>query len=124
MFPAPPPRLQRLHTSTGQDVTISRADLQQIRAIFDLFDVDRSGNITAPELQQVHARLGEPITEEEAREAIVAMIGQSYSPRPDVAGGRSGVTFDEFLVYWNRDSKYVRVRARVRGGQRVRWDCV
>ena len=103
MFPPPPTKLQRLHTSTGEDVTISRQDLQQIRAIFDLFDQDKSGYITATELQKVHARLGEPLTDDEARDAIVAMLGRYTSPY--AGAGRSGITFDEFLVYWNRESK-------------------
>lgn len=104
LFPAPAPlRLQRVPTQHGDEVAIAPNDLKDLRAIFNLFDSDGSGTVTARELRVMHERLGEPISEEEAQEAIVAMLGRSSTP---LAGaGRDSITFDEFLLYWTRDGQ-------------------
>lgn len=60
-----------------------------MRAIFKLFDADQSGAITADELQELHAKLGEPLTDEEA----VAAIEAFSSP------GSTQVSFEEFVKY-------------------------
>jgi Ca2+-binding EF-hand superfamily protein len=68
-------------------------ELADLRRIFDLFDTNRNGNFTALELQALHARLGEPITAEEASVAIECMTWR----------GKVSVTFEEFVKYWDRE---------------------
>jgi hypothetical protein len=43
--------------------------------------------------QALHARLGEPITAEEAVKAVASMTGP----------GKTVVTFDDFAKYWDRE---------------------
>lgn len=93
----------------GRKVAMSRADVQHVRSIFDMFDLDNSGGINHSELKNLHAKLGEPLTDTEVRTAMLTM-----SPH----GGE--IKFDDFLRWWNEmnvngtfgDRKGVRYAAR------------
>ena len=61
-----------------------------MRAIFDLFDEDRDGRISVADLAKLHAKLGEPLTPAEARDAV------------DVVGkGAATISFDDLARYWD-----------------------
>ena len=60
-----------------------------MRAIYCLFDKDNTG-VSAGELRALHEKLGEPITEEEAAEAV-----------RDIGGGRDAIDFESFCLYWD-----------------------
>jgi inorganic pyrophosphatase len=61
-----------------------------MRSLFNVFDKDGDGKIGEGDLRALHARLGEPISEEEARGAV-EMIGQ----------GLGAVTFADFAAFWD-----------------------
>lgn len=61
-----------------------------MRSIFDLFDTEGKGVISAKELKQLHVKLGEPITDEEADDAV-----------RDIGQGLEYITFESFCLYWD-----------------------
>lgn len=61
-----------------------------MRSVFSLFDPDGTGTINASDLRRLHDKLGEPISEEEARDAV-AML----------AHGADRVSFADFLAFWD-----------------------
>ena len=70
--------------------TISNHEMAAMRAIFDLFDEDRDGRISVADLAKLHAKLGEPLTPAEARDAV------------DVVGkGAATISFDDLARYWD-----------------------
>lgn len=77
----------------GTKVNISPDELSEMKRAFELFDHDRSGSFNATELQALHTRLGEPLTDAEAVSAIESMT----SP------GQTSVSFEEFVKYWDRE---------------------
>jgi len=86
--------------SSGLEVRITEAEMHAMRAIFGLFDRDGSGTISAADLRALHQKLGEPITEEEAKDAV-----------RDIGQGRDVITFDDFVMYW--DGTHPSLRATV-----------
>lgn len=78
-----------------------------MRAIFGLFDVDGTGSISAKELRALHQKLGEPITAEEAAEAVT-----------DIGGGRGYIDFESFCLYWDgvHPSQRAATKAAAAGG--------
>jgi hypothetical protein len=75
---------------SGKLVRISTGEMAAMKAIFDLFDCDGTGSINARELQALHVKLGEPITDLEAKEAV-----------EDIAGGNDAIDFEHFCLYWD-----------------------
>ena len=69
------------------------SELDSIRQIFDFFDKDKSGSISLVELKDVHAKLGEPLTDEEAALALKTIATQSDGK----------LSFEEFLSWWRVD---------------------
>ena len=52
-------------------VDIAPSEMRVMRSIFQLFDEAGSGSIQAKDLQRLHIKLGEPITDEEAEAGLV-----------------------------------------------------
>jgi len=74
----------------GRQLLISPDELAGMRSLFNVFDKDGDGKIGEEDLRALHARLGEPISEDEARGAV-EMIGQ----------GLGAVTFADFAAFWD-----------------------
>eukprot|EP00339_Tiarina_fusa_P019765 CAMPEP_0117035168 /NCGR_PEP_ID=MMETSP0472-20121206/24994_1 /TAXON_ID=693140 ORGANISM="Tiarina fusus, Strain LIS" /NCGR_SAMPLE_ID=MMETSP0472 /ASSEMBLY_ACC=CAM_ASM_000603 /LENGTH=178 /DNA_ID=CAMNT_0004744559 /DNA_START=1335 /DNA_END=1871 /DNA_ORIENTATION=- len=64
--------------------------IDAIKEVFNLFDVDKSGNIDVHELVQVFETLGQEISELEARE-LIAELDQD---------GDGELSFEEFAAYF------------------------
>ena len=78
---------------------MSPEEEQEVRRIFDMFDHNRNGCIAIKEVQALHLKMGEPLTDKEAQEALKEMGGLSSS------GGDSPlkeVSFDLFVTWWKR----------------------
>ncbi len=68
----------------------SSATAEAVRAAFLKFDRDNNGTVSQAELAAVFAELGEPLTHEEAEEALRVLDA-----------GRSGkVSLSDFLRFW------------------------
>ncbi|KAH9147186.1 hypothetical protein AeRB84_008685, partial [Aphanomyces euteiches] len=78
----------------GTAIALEPRELERMKQIFSLFDKDSCGRVSANDLKDLHRRLGEPITDEEANEALAYM-----SP---VDGS---VDFISFMKWWNEDHK-------------------
>lgn len=78
----------------GRTVAMSADELAAMRSVFDAFDGDRDGRVSVSDLQRLHAKLGEPVTAEEAAEAVALLA----------LDGGSSVTFDDFAKYWDGSS--------------------
>lgn len=90
-------RLLVISNITGADAGdsnwgISSMERETLRAVFDSFDRDGDGWIEVKELMTLHQRLGEPLTEEEAQQAMNELD-------PD---GHGAAGFDEFLLWWHK----------------------
>jgi hypothetical protein len=79
----------------GRHVLISVEELAAMRALFSLFDKDGDGLIGVEDLRALHRRLGEPISEQEAHDAV-ELISQGSK---GAAACGDGVTFDAWLSY-------------------------
>ncbi|RYG50817.1 EF-hand domain-containing protein [archaeon] len=84
----------------GKEVRISNLEMAAMRAIFDLFDLTGTGTISATELQRLHEKLGEPITDDEAHHAVA-----------DIGRGRDHITFEEYVCAPARAVHTVRGRS-------------
>lgn len=82
-------RLKSSVLASGKEVRLTETELASMRAIFSLFDRDGSGTISAADLQALHSKLGEPLTDEEAKEAI-----------KDFGHGKDSLSFEDFLELW------------------------
>jgi hypothetical protein len=79
-------------------VRITTTELAAMRAIFDLFDRDGTGSINAAELLRLHAKLGEPISEEEAADAV-----------KEIGAGKGVITFEVSLAWrWWEGGRWCR----------------
>lgn len=78
----------------GTAIALEPRELERMKQIFSLFDKESTGRVSANDLKDLHRRLGEPITDEEANEALAFM-----SP---VDGT---VDFISFMKWWNEDHK-------------------
>ncbi|KAF1327288.1 Inorganic pyrophosphatase, partial [Globisporangium splendens] len=76
----------------GTQVNIEPREMERMRAIFELFDHQGNGYISEDDLIDLHAKLGEPISGEDAKEAIAYMHNES---------GR--IDFNSFIKWWNDD---------------------
>ncbi len=68
-------------------------ELDSIRQIFDYFDKDKTGSISLVELKDLHTKLGEPLTDEEAELALKIIHTQAHG----------SLSFEEFLRWWKID---------------------
>lgn len=73
---------------------IMPAEIEKIRSTFNLIDTDQDGYILSTEIKSLHEKLGEPITDDEAVEAIAVL---------DRDG--TGVNFDKFLLFWHESHR-------------------
>uniref|UniRef100_M4BYR4 inorganic diphosphatase n=1 Tax=Hyaloperonospora arabidopsidis (strain Emoy2) TaxID=559515 RepID=M4BYR4_HYAAE len=78
----------------GTELNIEPREMERMRAIFNLFDVQSNGFISEDDLLDLHAKLGEPISNEDAREAISYMHSKSTTGEID---------FNSFMKWWNDD---------------------
>ena len=53
-----------------QQLNLSASEIETIRAIFNMFDVHQTGQISTKELSALHKQLGEPLTDDEANAAV------------------------------------------------------
>lgn len=88
------PALRRTLSTPKSAVPLTDEELAAMHATFSLFAGD-SGAVKAADLQRLHQALGEPLSDEEAREAVAIM-----------AGGREAADFDAFLNYWASTGPY------------------
>lgn len=78
----------------GTELSIEPREMERMRAIFNLFDVQGNGFISEDDLMDLHAKLGEPISTEDAREAVSYMHSKSATGQID---------FNSFMKWWNDD---------------------
>ncbi|OQR81722.1 inorganic pyrophosphatase [Thraustotheca clavata] len=78
----------------GTPIALEPREMERMKQIFSLFDSNGNGSINASDLQKLHARLGEPITDIEAQEALDYMNPVDGS-----------VNFVSFMKWWNEDHK-------------------
>lgn len=76
----------------GTAVNIEPLEMERMRAIFNLFDTQGHGYISATDLIDLHSKLGEPISKEDAAEAIAHMQKNDGQ-----------INFDSFIKWWNED---------------------
>lgn len=76
----------------GTQVNIDPREIERMRAIFALFDQQGNGYISEDDLIDLHAKLGEPISAEDAKEAVTHMHHND---------GR--IDFNSFIKWWNDD---------------------
>lgn len=76
----------------GTQLNIEPREMERMRAIFELFDHQGNGFISETDLVALHAKLGEPITTEDAKEAISHI--QPHNGKID---------FNSFMKWWNED---------------------
>lgn len=67
--------------------SLTDAQVQDFKNIFDLLDIDKGGSISEKELRQLLSSLGMKVTEEEVR-AMIASVDED---------GSGEIDFDEFL---------------------------
>lgn len=77
----------------GTQLNIEPREMERMRAIFELFDHQGNGYIEEDDLIDLHAKLGEPISAEDAKEAVAYMHSS--------ASGR--IDFNSFMKWWNDD---------------------
>lgn len=69
---------------------LSASDVETIRGVFDVFDTNNNGCIDIDALTKLHTKLGEPLTETEATEAMQELDSDNIGQ----------VSFDKFLFWW------------------------
>ena len=74
---------------------LTSSEIETIRAIFNLFDTKHNGTIRTEELQALHQKLGEPLTDEETEDAMDELD----------TDGTGEVTFPRFVYWWNEAHK-------------------
>ncbi|TYZ57795.1 hypothetical protein PybrP1_012033 [[Pythium] brassicae (nom. inval.)] len=76
----------------GTQLSIEPREMERMRAIFELFDQQGNGYIEQDDLVDLHAKLGEPISSEDAQEAVAFM---------NATNGR--IDFTAFMKWWHDD---------------------
>lgn len=91
--------LTSLSNVTAQDANagmkMTPAEIETLRAIFNMFDRSGSGSVRSDEIKQLHAKLGESITDDEAH-----AFATELDPE-----GRGSVSFTNFLVWYYQQHK-------------------
>ena len=77
------------------ELKLTPSEVETIRAIFNLFDSEQRGTISIAEIRNLHAKLGEPLSEEEAQ-AATHELDQD---------GSGQVNFHQFLYWWHESHK-------------------
>eukprot|EP01083_Nonionella_stella_P056170 148088_1 len=75
--------------------TLSASDIETIRSIFDSMDLNQDGCATDQEIINIYSKLGEPLTEKEAKQIIFEL-----DPRQT-----NEISFDTFLSWWHEQHK-------------------
>ena len=91
--------------TSGLRVKLSLDELASMHQIFELFDKDGSGVISAHDLQALHQKLGEPISDEEASDMVLQM-GQDHT----------GIDFNNFCALGDGSHPSQRVDRENTGG--------
>ncbi|KAF0720567.1 Aste57867_207 [Aphanomyces stellatus] len=78
----------------GTAIALEPRELERMKQIYLLFDKDGNGRVNADDLKDLHRRLGEPITDDEANEALAFMAPVDGT-----------VDFISFMKWWNEDHK-------------------
>lgn len=81
----------------GTQVNIEPREMERMRAIFDLFDTQGNGYISEDDLLDLHAKLGEPISSEDAAEAVQFMHSMT---------GGGTIDFTAFIKWWNEEHSF------------------
>ena len=69
-------------------------DVERIRGFYNMFDTQSDGVVSRSEIKNLHERLGEPLSEEEA-----AAAEHELDPLGE------GITFEKFLWWWFENHK-------------------
>ena len=77
------------------EVRLTPSEVETIRAIFNLFDVEQRGTISVKEIRSLHSKLGEPMNEQEADVAMKELDQD----------GTGEVNFHQFLYWWFESHK-------------------
>lgn len=95
-------RIRREHWRRGLlldlETDMTPEEEVEVRRIFDMYDTNRNGSIFAQDLQALHLKMGEPLTDVEAAVALREMAG-------DDAPELEEVSFETFLTWWKRTHK-------------------
>jgi inorganic pyrophosphatase len=92
---SPPPAPTPTAFSNDEKGDTLRQSREQVRAIFDMYDVNHDGDLDAGEIANLHMRLGEPLTDEEAKDAVQELD----------ADNDGSVNFEDFFIWWNEHHK-------------------
>jgi hypothetical protein len=57
----------------GTSSKLSVSEVERLRAFFNMFDADSDGKVEVSEIQLLHEKLGEPLTDEEAAEVVTVL---------------------------------------------------
>jgi len=87
--------IKRAASDEKDTLAYTEREREAIKEIFDHFDSDKSGHINILKLKALHAKLGEPLTEDEAEDMLESI-------QPEV---ENQVSFEEFLVWWTNDKE-------------------
>lgn len=82
-------------SGSPNDVKLTPSEVETLRAVYNLFDVEQKGTISTKEIQALHTKLGEPMTESEAI-AATKELDQD---------GTGQVNFHQFLWWWYENHK-------------------
>ena len=88
----------------GTMVDVSPEEMRVMRSIFELFDESKSGSIKAKDLVRLHTKLGEPLTNEEAVDAI-QFISSSTSAAIATDDADASIDFHSFVKWWNYEHR-------------------
>jgi inorganic pyrophosphatase len=84
----------------GTMVDVSPAEMRVMHSIFELFDESKTGSIKAKDLVRLHNKLGEPLSEEEAVDAI-QFISTATSGAVATDDVEASIDFHVFVKWWN-----------------------
>lgn len=79
-----------LRSRSDGAVKMTTSERETLKAIFELFDQEKTGHVKASDLQALHKKLGEPLTDEESAQAIDELDKKK----------RGYITFDDFMRWW------------------------
>ena len=94
----------------GSHVDVTQNELSIMRSVFELFDERKTGRIQAADVERLHAKLGEPISAEEAADAVKFMAAAERRAsmamgRSEAGGAGNSVDFHSFVKWWNYEHR-------------------